>query len=133
MFKALVIDDDAVVAKTVHRLLRQVLPATWAVLHETDAKIALSSAVIDNDVWLVIVDLVMPKLGGEELIEVALARRPSLRGRIIVCSGWWYEVDQARRLFHTLGCERLDKPFRLEQLEQLVWKILTERPPIEDA
>lgn len=129
MPKALVIDDDPVVAKTIHRMLRIVIPHDWTVLHETDARVALSVTIIDQDVGLVIVDLLMPGLDGEQLIGIALDKRPSLRGKIVVCSGAWYTLEQTRRLFSELGCERLDKPFRLEELEQVAFRVIMGQPP----
>lgn len=81
---------------------------------------------MDEDVALCFVDLVMPNLRGEQLIEEALRKRPSLRGCIVVCSGLPPADETERRLFGELGCLRLDKPFLLEQLERLVWKFLAE-------
>lgn len=131
--KALVIDDSPDVAAAMHRLVRQVLPRDgWAVQHVTDPKLGLSIAVLDQGLRIVFVDSVMPILNGDDLIEQALRRRPGLRGRIVVCSGLWFEEHRERRLFRELGCLRLDKPFRLEQLEQVVYQVLSV-PPVPGA
>jgi CheY-like chemotaxis protein len=127
--KILVIDDDPIVATSIHRFLRQVLPASWSVAQETDPRVGLSLAVIDQDVALCFVDLVMPGLDGQTLIEEALKKRPSLRGCIVVCTGLPPDEEVERRLFVELGCLRLDKPFRLEDLERLVWKFIAESVP----
>lgn len=120
MRKVLVIDDDDVVARAIHRFLRQIVPKGWAVEHETGAALGLSRLVVDRDIQLVFVDSLMPEMHGDDLVEEALRKRPSMKGRIVVCSGAWYTDQRIARLFTTLGCQRLDKPFRLEELERIV-------------
>jgi CheY-like chemotaxis protein len=124
--KILVIDDDPVVAQSIHRFLRQVVPASWEVAHETDPKVGLLRAVTDQAIALCFVDLLMPALGGDQLIEMALRQRPDLRGRIAVCSGAMPNSDAEKRLFGELGCLRIDKPFTLEELERFVWRFIAE-------
>lgn len=122
--KILVIDDDPAGAPAIHRFLRHVVPASWKVSHETDAKIGLLRAVTEPDIALVFVDMIMPAMSGDQLIEMAMRQRPDLRGRIVVCTGMPQEDAVRRRLVDELGCLWLDKPFRLETLEQLVWRFI---------
>lgn len=122
--KVLVIDDEPIVAMSIHRFLRHALPSTWTVEEETDPRVGLSRVVLDYKIAFVFVDVLMPGLTGDALIEELLSRRPDLRGKIIVCTGALMEDAMAHRLFNELGCIRLDKPFRLESLEQVTWKLI---------
>ena len=128
----LIIDDEPVVAKAIHRLLREVLPRSWEVAQETNATIGLSRAVLEEDVEIAIVDLLMPGMKGDTLVEQVIRQRPEMRGRIILCTGAVISDALAVRLFDDLGCLRLDKPFLLETLEALIWNLvespLTRRP-----
>ena len=123
--KALVVDDSPEVARVIHRMLVQVLArhGKWEVRYTTDPQQGLKAIAWDEHIRMVFVDSVMPLLNGDDLIEAALAQRPDLRGRIVVCSGLWFEEHREKRLFEELGCERLDKPFRLEALAEVVGRV----------
>lgn len=125
----LVIDDEPVVARAIHRLLREVLPTAWEVAQETDANIGLSRAVLEEDVEIAIVDLLMPGMKGDALVEQVIRQRPEMRGRIILCTGAVISDALSVRLFDDLGCLRLDKPFLLETLETLIYGLVSHPLP----
>lgn len=128
MSKLLVIDDEPVVAENLHRILRYAVPAQWTVEHETDSETGLSRLVFDRAIQICVVDIVMPNLSGTELIEQALALRPSMKGRIIIASGWPLTEQEHQRLCVELGCLHIDKPYSVEALEELIWKLIAEDP-----
>ncbi len=128
MPRAIVVDDEELVASILHRLLREMLPKRWSVRHETRPEEALRSLSVDMKIRLAIIDLRMPQMSGVELITQVMAARPDLRGRIIVCAGAPPSHEDADKLFgpHGLGCLRLDKPPTFKDLEQMVWAAIEE-------
>lgn len=127
--KALVIDDEAIVATTLHRVLREVLPGNWLVEHETNAALGLSRLVVDKAVTFAIVDFLMPGTRGDVLVEEVIRRRPELRGRIVICTGLPLDEATEQKLFMELGCLRLDKPVQIERMEQVAWQVIESLPP----
>lgn len=119
----LVIDDDPIIVRALHRFVRQSLPDGWEVWEETNAERGLVRATSVR-VQILFVDLVMPDMTGEELIARVLADRPEMRGRIVVCSGMPLNMTEEHHLFFELGCRELKKPFRLDDLEQLLWELI---------
>jgi len=74
-------------------------------------------------VHLVLLDVVMPGLGGPETWEQLRALRPSLR--VLFSSG--YADDRYRRLLPP-GAVLLEKPFRGEDLLHRIRKALDDDP-----
>jgi len=122
--EVLVIDDVEAVASALHRLIRKIVPSGWEVFHTTDPVEARSLLVLDPRIRIAVVDILMPGLAGDALIEDAIRHRPDLRGRILVSSGIDYPPYLAERLFGELGCLRLDKPIEFEALESLVFRLV---------
>jgi CheY-like chemotaxis protein len=122
----LVIDDDPVVVRSLHRFVRDSLPDGWEVWEETDPLQGLVRAT-SHRVEIVFVDLVMPTMKGEELVARLLVDRPEMRGSIVVCSGMPLNQAEEHHLFFELGCRELRKPFTLEQLDQLLWELIEEQ------
>jgi PAS domain S-box-containing protein len=73
----------------------------------------------DEPIHLVLLDLVMPELGGPETWEQLQALRPGLR--VLFTSGY---ADQRYRKRLPPGAEVLEKPFRVEALLTSIRKIL---------
>lgn len=121
----IVVDDEPVIARLLREQIGEFL-AGWTVATETDADRALARIESDDagDIGLCVVDIGMPGIGGEELIVRALAHRPDLRGRIIVCTGGITTFRQEDRLFRELGCARLDKPFMRHELRSVLRLVL---------
>jgi len=72
---------------------------------------------------LVISDVAMPKMTGENLVKQMRLIRPKLP--VILCTGYSDKVDkQAASL---LGCEYILKPIEIEYLAQLIRKTLNDR------
>ena len=128
MFDAFVIDDYTPAARAMAVLLEQICPSNWSVGFTTSGPDAaaegLSVLIGQPRLRLVVIDYLLPRFDGQDIIEMALRARPSLRGRIIVSSGWGFPEDIQQRLFEELGCLRLDKPTDSELLKEHVEKIV---------
>ncbi len=74
---------------------------------------------------LVITDVVMPELGGLELIEALMAERPEAAA--LVMSGY-LEPDTASDAIRDAGLPFLPKPFALDNLSEAVRAALARRP-----
>jgi len=78
------------------------------------------------DIDLVILDMVMPDLGGGETFDALKAIEPCVR--VLLCSGYSLN-DQARKIMQR-GCDGfIQKPFKLQQLADELRAILDRRQP----
>ncbi|HEU4648920.1 MAG TPA: response regulator [Gemmatimonadales bacterium] len=75
----------------------------------------------DGPIHLLIADMVMPEMGGAELAEVLLQRRPGLK--VIFISGYTSDEIERRGLAQP-GIELLTKPFASDDLTQRVREVL---------
>jgi len=73
---------------------------------------------------LVITDLRMPKVPGEEVVKVARQLHPQMR--VIVISGYSSLYTVSQSVSHG-ACAFLSKPFSIKELMQSVESALTER------
>ncbi len=71
----------------------------------------------DGEFDLILCDLMMPDLTGMDVFEQVTQKRPGLRGRFVFTTGGAV-TERARKFIE--GAQRLDKPFRLEQVEALL-------------
>jgi CheY-like chemotaxis protein len=115
----LVVDDQTDIGPLAKDMLE---PAGHAVLHTTDPLEALRWARQPTaDMALLLVDAVMPAMGGRELARHILALRPTLK--VIIMSG--YEVEDIQ----DSGWPFLQKPFAMKTLKETVVSELRRRPP----
>lgn len=115
----LVVDDQTDIGPLARDMLE---PTGNAVIHTTDPMEALRWArqsTVDMD--LLLLDAVMPVMGGRELARHLLALRPTLK--VILMSG--YEVEDV----HESGWPFLQKPFAMQTLTETVMAELSKRPP----
>jgi len=117
----LLAEDEDQVRSAVVQILERAGYRTIAAANGLDAIALLRDATMP--VHLVLLDVVMPGLGGPETWEQLRALRPSLR--VLFSSG--YADDRYRRLLPT-GAVLLEKPFRAEQLLQRIRKALDDEP-----
>lgn len=120
MPKFLLIDDDEMVMRSLRRVAQTRLPKGWEVAYTTDPVAGLAQILSDHDIELCMIDLLMKGMHGDEIAERAIAQRPELKWKIILCSGAIYSRDEEEHLFVNIGCLRLDKPIDLERFEDLV-------------
>lgn len=109
----LVVDDDPDVVVLVRRVLEA---SGWIVEGTTDSREALRMVQARRP-CLLIVDLMMPHLDGEDLVAAVRAGLPaSEQPRIAIVSAAYARADVARRL----GVDAsLEKPFNLDDLQDL--------------
>jgi two-component system, cell cycle sensor histidine kinase and response regulator CckA len=117
----LVVDDD----ETVRSVARQMLERSgFTVLTARDGSEGLDVYTSSLDpIALVLLDLTMPTLGGEEAFRALRRARPDVR--IVLMSGY-----SSHELAARYGAEGLagfiQKPFRLEELEECLTRVLGE-------
>jgi len=117
--RILVVDDQPDIGPMAKDILES---AGHDVIHTTDPLEALRWARKSTaDMDLLLVDAVMPAMGGRELAWHILALRPTLK--VILMSG--YEVED----IHESGWPFLQKPFAMNTLKEPVVSELSRRPP----
>jgi len=110
----LIVDDDRALLEALELLLG----ARYDVLTATDGEKALR-LIQDHSVDLVVSDVLMPLLAGEELVEAA--RRSGVRIPIILISGHAERLERAK----DVGADAyLYKPFRFRTLEERIERLL---------
>jgi CheY-like chemotaxis protein len=111
----LIVDDEPAVARSTGRFLQQ---AGFEVITTTEPQHALL-LLERNRVDLIISDLNMPRMSGQQFWQAVRERYPRLASRIIFSSG----DSSAQRLQSFLvksGCAWIQKPFRPEELLRLI-------------
>jgi two-component system cell cycle sensor histidine kinase/response regulator CckA len=76
----------------------------------------------DSGFDLILCDLMMPDLTGMDVFEEIVRQRPALRQRFVFTTGGAV-TDRARAFIERMPDHRLDKPFRLEQVEALLHRL----------
>jgi PAS domain S-box-containing protein len=122
----LVVEDEAALREAIAAQLRG---HDYKVLAAADGLEALDMLANNPAVAVLITDLIMPRMGGRELIRIASQRAPNLR--IMVMSGY---ADQAFHEEDCNGCPTafLQKPFSLGTLMSRLAE-LNNRPHTEPA
>ena len=122
--RALLIDDEPVIRLALRRFfVRQ----GWEVDEAEDGDRALSLLLAPGAAHydVVLCDLRMPGVSGEELYDRVAAARPALLPRVIVSTGDSVNQDAAAFLRRT-GVRVLNKPFELAELRALVSQVTGE-------
>ena len=117
----LVVDDEEAVRSSTRRALER---AGYAVIPATDGADALRLLTESDDaVHLVVTDVVMPGLGGRELVGRLKIMRPDLR--VLFVSGYTEEGVRKQGVLQP-GAAYLEKPFTPERLLRKVREVLDE-------
>ena len=112
--RILVVDDDVAILEA----LEVLLGSRYDVLVASDGQQALR-LIRDRDVDLVVSDVLMPLVAGEELVEAA--RRSGVRIPVILMSGHRERLERARES----GADAyLYKPFPFRTLEERIERLL---------
>ncbi len=113
--RILLVDDEVGIRRSVSRLLRRTgfqvtdVPGAQAALH------ALRAATYD----VVISDLRMPGLSGEEFFDLIQRDFPEMAGRVVFTSGDILR-EETQRFLQASGCPSLQKPYDLTELVGLL-------------
>lgn len=116
--RILVVDDERTVCESVRKVLtRQGLPVDQAYSVEE----GLRKFEDGGDYAAVIVDLVMPKAGGEELLKVVKDRRPDTS--VVIMTGY-ASIESAVRTTKLGAFDYLTKPFTPDELREVTRKAI---------
>src|SRR5205814_4685380 len=115
--KALIVEDDP----TTRLLLRKMVEAQCCDVEEApDGGMAI--ALLDkNEYSVVLLDIVLPKVCGTEVLEHLHRTNPALLERVIVVTG--LNISEIRKLFPTV-CNTLPKPVMPTRLVDSIQKCL---------
>jgi two-component system, cell cycle sensor histidine kinase and response regulator CckA len=116
--KILVVDDEPQVREVVCRALQA---CGYAVISATNGRDALSRFSRDRDFDLVILDMVMPDMGGRECLARLLEADADIK--VLVATGFTVD-DSALELLKEGALEILEKPFELKILTEKVQNLL---------
>jgi CheY-like chemotaxis protein len=111
--RMLLIDDEPNLGVTLTTGLREHADVVSVRSGREGIKLLLDDGGFD----LILCDLMMPDLTGMDVFEQVTQKRPELRGRFVFTTGGAV-TERARKFIE--GAQRLDKPFRLEQVEELL-------------
>jgi PAS domain S-box-containing protein len=116
--KILVVDDEPQVREVICRVLQA---CGYTVVSATNGRDALSRFSRDGNFDLVILDMVMPDMGGRECLARLLKADADIK--VIVATGFTVD-DSALELLKEGALEILEKPFDLKILTEKVQKLL---------
>jgi len=119
VLRVLVVDDEPVVGDLIADVLSQ---ENWVVQRVLSGEAGLQ-ALEQGPYDLIILDLKMPGMSGQEFYAHLERRHPELVRRVVVCTGSFLDDADFKFLRHT-GAQVVPKPFTLEQLWQVVQQVL---------
>jgi CheY-like chemotaxis protein len=120
--KVLVIDDDPGVARTLHTMLESVHEVKSVESAREGLRLLLGEERFD----IVLCDLVMPELSGMDLYRSLELNRPEVLSRIVFMTGGVFTAD-AERFLAAVRNPRIEKPFSLARIEQLLAQAVDRR------
>jgi len=123
--RVLLVDDEALVAHTMERLLRRDYDITIALCGQ-DALDHITSGVRFD---AIISDVMMPNMTGIELLEELQRMAPDQAQRLIFLSGGAFTARTRERL-DELGVFQLEKPVSAKELRACLMRIVSEATPI---
>jgi two-component system, cell cycle sensor histidine kinase and response regulator CckA len=119
----LVVEDEDSVRELVRQILESHGHAVLTARHGRDA--LLTAERYERPIDLLVTDVVMPEMGGGELVERLVARRPNLK--VLYISG--YTNDEVlRRGIQGATASFLHKPFNTDDLMRRVREVLDATP-----
>ena len=119
----LVVEDEALVRALVRRTLQRAGYVVFEAANGQEAMRVCESLTQPLD--LLLTDVVMPGIGGRELVRRVLASRPATR--VLFMSGYADDAVMRRGILE-VGAEFLQKPFTLDELRARVRALLDRAP-----
>jgi PAS domain S-box-containing protein len=117
----LIVDDEPAVVVALGQIL---LKEGFEVTAATDAQQALA-LLEQEEIDLIVSDIVMPHMNGQQFWQVVKERHPRLADRIIFSTGD-SSGQKARAFLQARGCAWIEKPYNPEELLQLIYVTLPE-------
>ena len=115
--KALIVEDD----DTTRRLLRTLVESQGCEVDEAKDGGAAIECLKAHDYAVILLDIVLPKVSGTEVMDHLFKMNPALLERVIVVTG--LNLDEVRKLFPTV-CNALPKPVIPKRLFDSMHKCL---------
>jgi CheY-like chemotaxis protein len=112
--KVLVIDDEPLIARILARGLSR-----HQVIVTGHAREALSRIEQGETFDVILCDLMMPDISGIDVHEYLSREHPAIARRMVFMTGGAF-TSEAKSFLSTVGNERIDKPFSMAQISQLV-------------
>jgi CheY-like chemotaxis protein len=113
--RVLVIDDEVAVGRTIQRLLGERHEVTVT----TTGREALALLAAGADFDVILCDLTMPEMSGSDVYAHAIEARADIGHRFVFMTGGTFN-PRAREFLDHVPNERIDKPFDLETVRNLV-------------
>jgi len=120
--RALIVEDEAIARGLLGQLLESL---DFAFDLAADGEEALR-CLDDHEYDVILLDIVLPKVSGIEVMESLHRHRPRLLGKVIVVTG--LDIREIRSLFPTVH-ETLSKPVLPGRLREAVRSCITQRGP----
>ena len=120
--RVLAIDDDPMVLSAIRRSLKE-----HEVVSVEDGREALALLARDRSFDVILCDIMMPDISGVEVHEEMAVVAPSLQPRMVFLTGGAF-TDRTRDFLERVPNKRLDKPFDLQELRNLVSTAAGARP-----
>jgi PAS domain S-box-containing protein len=124
--RVLVVDDEAMIRSTLTRLLK----LEHEVVAVASGHAAESLLAVDDGFDVVLCDLIMPEVSGMDLHDSLAVTHPELAARMVFMSGGAF-TERARAFFESVPNMRLEKPFDVANLRELVRVRVAARPVAE--
>jgi PAS domain S-box-containing protein len=121
--KLLVVDDESAVAEVLAEMLRE----DGHVVDIAGSGTAALRKLEEGSYDLVFSDIKMPELDGPGLYEQVEKRHPQLVGRFVFLTGDSLSAETSGFLQST-GSPSLEKPFRMDQVQQVLREVLARNP-----
>ena len=120
--RVLIIDDEPLL----RRLLRRCLRDGYRLTDCADGAEAIVCLQEDPDFDVILCDVMMP-VGAQAVYQAVTAQHPALASRFVFLSGAAFASD-ALEFLESLPNRRLDKPFDIEAVRDLVREVAAEHP-----
>lgn len=121
--KVLVIDDDALVARSVRRLLGRTHDVTVAGSGAEALEFLAAGRVFD----VIFCDLMMPGMTGMDFHQELLRSAPEVALRVVFATGGAF-TPRAQEFLEGTNNLRVEKPFDLATLERAIRSVVSDRP-----
>ena len=125
----LIVEDESVIRTVV----RQALEDAGYTVHEApDGQIAMDMLLLSPDPLVVVLDLMMPRMAGTEVLEL-LATEPDWARRhtvvVLTAMARWLTSKYMQRLRERMAVRLVTKPFDVEELLEAVAEAARRLPP----
>lgn len=120
--KILIVDDEEMVRLLAHDILSE---HNFTVFQAIDGQDALNKLERISDIKLVVLDMIMPRMGGKDTCVEIKKRFKNVK--VLICSGYSESTD-LRPLLEEYADGFLSKPYRTSELLNAVARLLSHKP-----